>query len=87
MKKTIPTILLMLSMFFMASCSGWVIQPGPFNSYSLPASDEYAIRLYRHADCNCRQPNLDTSNRDFDCHPVYYGDHGTYTCNPDLDAF
>jgi hypothetical protein len=28
MKKTIPLLLLML---FMASCSGWVIQPGPFN--------------------------------------------------------
>jgi hypothetical protein len=28
MKKTIPMILLML---FMASCNGWVIQPGPFN--------------------------------------------------------
>ena len=31
MKKTIPAILLMLLMFFMASCNGWVIQPGPFN--------------------------------------------------------
>jgi hypothetical protein len=28
MKKTLPLLLLML---FMASCSGWVIQPGPFN--------------------------------------------------------
>jgi len=28
MKKTIPVILAML---FMASCNGWVIQPGPFN--------------------------------------------------------
>ena len=28
MKKTIPAILLML---LMASCNGWVIQPGPFN--------------------------------------------------------
>src|SRR5512142_208863 len=31
MKKTIPAILLMLMAPAMASCSGWVIQPGPFN--------------------------------------------------------
>jgi hypothetical protein len=31
MKKTIPVILLMLSALVVASCNGWVIQPGPFN--------------------------------------------------------
>jgi hypothetical protein len=31
MTKTIPTILLMLPMLFVAGCNGWVIQPGPFN--------------------------------------------------------
>ena len=31
MKKTIPVILLMLLALAMASCNGWVIQPGPFN--------------------------------------------------------
>src|SRR5215212_3680390 len=31
MKKIICTVLLMLSLLFVASCNGWVIQPGPFN--------------------------------------------------------
>ncbi|HEX9332689.1 MAG TPA: hypothetical protein VF896_12420 [Anaerolineales bacterium] len=31
MKKTIPAILLMLSMLFVAACNGWVIQPFPNN--------------------------------------------------------
>src|SRR5215207_2042775 len=31
MKKVIPAILAMLSTLFVASCNGWVIQPGPFN--------------------------------------------------------
>jgi hypothetical protein len=31
MKKTTRTILTMLLTFFLASCNGWVIQPGPFN--------------------------------------------------------
>ena len=31
MKKTIPAILWMLSTLVVASCNGWVIQPGPFN--------------------------------------------------------
>ncbi|HUE98550.1 MAG TPA: hypothetical protein VMN99_04805 [Anaerolineales bacterium] len=31
MKKTTFTILPMLLIFFVASCNGWVIQPGPFN--------------------------------------------------------
>jgi hypothetical protein len=31
MKKTIFTIWLMLSTLVVASCNGWVIQPGPFN--------------------------------------------------------
>ncbi len=31
MKKTIPAILLILWMFFVASCNGWVIQPFPNN--------------------------------------------------------
>ena len=34
MKKTIPTLFSMLSILsipFLASCSGWVIQPGPLN--------------------------------------------------------
>ena len=31
MKKTIPATLLILSTLVVASCNGWVIQPGPFN--------------------------------------------------------
>ncbi|HSL41874.1 MAG TPA: hypothetical protein VK897_00480 [Anaerolineales bacterium] len=31
MKKIIPVILTTLQMLFVASCSGWGIQPGPFN--------------------------------------------------------
>lgn len=31
MKKAIPSILLMLLAVVMASCNGWVIQPGPYN--------------------------------------------------------
>ncbi len=42
MKKTIPTILLML---LLASCNGWVIQPGPFNPPTpfLPATNTPSI--------------------------------------------
>lgn len=31
MKTTIPVILMMLPMLFVASCNGWVLQPGSFN--------------------------------------------------------
>lgn len=42
MKKTIPAILLML---LLASCNGWVIQPGPFNPPTpfLPATSTPSI--------------------------------------------
>ncbi|RPJ21369.1 MAG: hypothetical protein EHM33_26335 [Chloroflexi bacterium] len=45
MKKTIPVILAMLPMLFMASCSGWFIQPGPFNPPTpfLPATNTPSI--------------------------------------------
>jgi hypothetical protein len=45
MKKTIPAILLMLLAPAMASCNGWVIQPGPFNPPTpfLPATNTPSI--------------------------------------------
>ncbi len=45
MKKTIPVILTMLPMLFVASCNGWVIQPGPFNPPTpfLPATNTPSI--------------------------------------------
>jgi hypothetical protein len=45
MKKTIPAILLMLSALAVASCNGWVIQPGPFNPPTpfLPATNTPSI--------------------------------------------
>jgi hypothetical protein len=45
MKKTIPAILLMLLAPVLASCNGWVIQPGPFNPPTpfLPATHTPSI--------------------------------------------
>jgi hypothetical protein len=45
MKKIIPMILLMLSALAVASCNGWVVQPGPFNPPTpfLPATNTPSV--------------------------------------------